>query len=359
MREDERLRALLGQAAAAWEPLSEYFRRAGEAGIDLALALDTLPWDGASPLVVEAAGDPWDEWYGGDPIDALIDHCGVDGAREIVGRSRHATADVDARERARAARVRALRAIELGDAAEIALAVRDEALPARDRESVVGRWVAATPLATLLGAGLAPELVDAVRARVRRATPLETLELLLAEDREPALVAEALERFWDVDLEHDDPALAVASAHARLLRDAGRSVRAAIPYAAAHLAPETWIPVLRNRGLDATAIALFLTEQSMPWSILEIARALAASGYGDAEVMRALLENGVRSSSALVLLCDEGWSVGRMAGTLVARGALASDIREHLRTLGVPDPAIADALAPHLPPDVVALIVPQ
>jgi hypothetical protein len=201
-----------------------------------------------------------------------------------------------------------------------------------------------------------PRLASAAR---RRATMLEALELLLEASKDPAFIASALEHTWGpLELAPiPDPALAIAALHARLLREAFRPVRDAIPAIAAQRLASAWLPVLRAEDLGASAAALWLLERPVPSGLGDIETTLASAGYSDDEVYRALAENGVRHLRSLALLRDHGWSLGRLVATLIRRGTMVADVREHLVELGVPHRAIADALAAHVAPDLIAMLL--
>ncbi|UJR82012.1 hypothetical protein [Sandaracinus amylolyticus] len=346
------LERLLIATLQADEPLERYFARAEEAGFALESAFEAIPFERDASGWIFLDDEEWDV---PDGVVALVEHCGsIERAQRVLDRTTRFCGTDVARHVARHRAVRAAWAAIERDAptAELARLVTDDAI-------------------------IDSERVRLVEAAFRRRTALDSAKLLLAlGDRapsgvhvrwEPSQVLRALEdvgpdasRLVDALAisREQDTELALIDVYARLCAQGSRPVRDGIPFASARTHVTAWAPLLRRHGLGASAVALHLVERDPPTPTPEIARTLHEAGYGDDDVLRALLENGVRSSAALSLLGAHGWSVDRMVASLLGRAMLLSEVRDHLLALALPREAIADVLLRHAPADQVALVVP-
>jgi hypothetical protein len=203
---------------------------------------------------------------------------------------------------------------------------------------------------------------DAVRRELarrarERADPLALHDRLRGRFDAASVISVLQQAFGLAPIATSDDALALTDLHARLLASHSRSVREAIARVAAERPVEAWLPLLRGHGLGATAAALHLRERRPAWEATEIAVVLRDAGYGDDDVLRALLENGVGSASSLRLLGENGWSADRMVASLLRRGVLLPEVRDHLRALGLRDAAIVDVLLRHAEAELVSLVM--
>jgi hypothetical protein len=154
------------------------------------------------------------------------------------------------------------------------------------------------------------------------------------------------------------PPVDVATLHAALLVDDGRSVTAALRWIDASVPPLSWISRLRPHGLTASAAILETLERFPALKLFELATLMLAAGYGD-ELLEGLQKNGFGTATALKDLADSGWHVDRLVVVLLRRGHLASDARDQLLTLGLSMAAVRDVLLRHVPSDVADLVVPS
>lgn len=362
MTDDRDLLQLLRDVARADAPLQDYFRSAEESGASLAAALDVID----ASLEQQDWLCLWldDEEVGiSDPVLALVDYCGsTENAQAVLdATSRHRGIDAARRWAEHQARVAAMDAIACGSgAAEL---IRSPALTEGHQRSLLERFAhhgALTDLALFVPTSESERNIVSRALRRRLDDALGTMHALADAGIDRRAILAMLARYWDAPTSNeDDPALAWLDVHVQLLAAASRPIRAALASIDEDLPVERWLKLLWRHGLGATAAALHLHERVPPTPAADIARQLHAAGYGDDEVLRALLENGLSSASTLRLLGDHGWSVDRLVKSMLARETLLPEVRDHLLGLGLTHPAIVDVLVRHVPADLVALVVPQ
>lgn len=335
--------------------LEGFFLSAQAQGHSLAAAVDVLWWDLGW---FEVEGD--DECrFAGDPVQALVNVTGSESAAQQVldSSSRHAQIQVAAY----LVEYRALLAVHQGFADHIPaseLLLRTRAL--RCPESALAQLVDVYALHELvqLHELTQAELGALCKLLTRRCSALDALHTLRSSGLPEHAIVSSLQRFWNIQRSQEsEPWRALLDTHARMLEDACIPVRQAIPKLAEARAPEAWLPILRTRGLTASAAALHLAELAPERGLVSHAQLLQQAGYSDDDVLRALLENGLPRSHALSLLREQGWDLPRLVATLIARRELLPQVRRQLEAWGVGRSLQRELLAAHAEGELLALVM--
>ena len=333
----ELLRAELARGAS----LREIFMEADARGLDLAALID-LTLEDWEPAVDHT-------------MVSLVLAVGLERAETIASRSAWSSVEpAEAWER-RQARDRAASAIvdEL-DMREVMPLLAQVAEP-WERTQLCHRAATVYALEAIAVAHAHAEDVPEMGAALeQRYTPLEAFDALYAVDR--ALVVPALAAFWHLpEPGSDEGELALVQALVRCCAQARISLSRVHERMPPELGPELWLPILREKGLRPGIAALIAIEAGTP--PVAAADRLRAAGYTHEETFRALLENGGGTRRSRGLLSEHDWSVERLVAALTARDPLASEARDHLRSLKVSEAEQRRLLSAHYPASVVDLVL--